>query len=218
MCPDVCVHLCVCVCVYVFPRQQSCPSSSSAEIERWRWSWRSDRDSRSWGSSTLWVNAHAQARTHAVSWREPASFQLAPFFLCAGVFQAADLYLNMSLIKEAIDVFIEGEEWNKAKRVAKELKPRFKDKDTRAHTHTHTMFHSYYCKLNRREIRDWHWKVKIHLKITNSRRLLNTFHNCESTDNCLQVRLSLVLSSLHVIILIVWQVRGICGPEIQRAP
>lgn len=52
------------------------------------------------------------------------------------MFQAADLYLNMSLIKEAIDVFIEGEEWNKAKRVAKELKPRFKDKDTRARTHT----------------------------------------------------------------------------------
>ncbi|KAK9531238.1 hypothetical protein VZT92_010676 [Zoarces viviparus] len=40
---------------------------------------------------------------------------------------AAELYLNMDLIKEAIDVFIEGEEWNKAKRVAKELKPRYED-------------------------------------------------------------------------------------------
>ncbi|XP_056150499.1 intraflagellar transport protein 172 homolog [Lampris incognitus] len=40
---------------------------------------------------------------------------------------AAELYLNMDLIKEAIDVFIEGEEWNKAKRVAKELDPRFED-------------------------------------------------------------------------------------------
>ena len=38
--------------------------------------------------------------------------------------QAAELYLNVELVKEAIDVFIEGEEWNKAKRVAKELEPR----------------------------------------------------------------------------------------------
>uniref|UniRef100_A0A665WKK4 Intraflagellar transport 172 n=1 Tax=Echeneis naucrates TaxID=173247 RepID=A0A665WKK4_ECHNA len=34
---------------------------------------------------------------------------------------AAELYLNMDLIKEAIDVFLIGEEWNKAKRVAKDL-------------------------------------------------------------------------------------------------
>ncbi|KAM3861396.1 intraflagellar transport protein 172 homolog [Diretmus argenteus] len=40
---------------------------------------------------------------------------------------AAELYLNLELIKEAIDVFIEGEEWNKAKRVAKELEPRYED-------------------------------------------------------------------------------------------
>ncbi|KAM9354646.1 intraflagellar transport protein 172 homolog isoform 1-T1 [Pholidichthys leucotaenia] len=38
---------------------------------------------------------------------------------------AAELYLNVDLIKEAIDVFMEGEEWNKAKRVAKELEPRY---------------------------------------------------------------------------------------------
>lgn len=37
---------------------------------------------------------------------------------------AAELYLNLDLVKEAIDAFIEGEEWNKAKRVAKELDPR----------------------------------------------------------------------------------------------
>lgn len=37
---------------------------------------------------------------------------------------AAELYLNVDLIKEAVDAFIEGEEWNKAKRVAKELDPR----------------------------------------------------------------------------------------------
>nr|XP_015199735.1 PREDICTED: intraflagellar transport protein 172 homolog [Lepisosteus oculatus] len=40
---------------------------------------------------------------------------------------AAELYLNIDLIKEAIDAFIEGEEWNKAKRVAKELDPRYED-------------------------------------------------------------------------------------------
>ncbi|MEQ2256463.1 hypothetical protein ILYODFUR_024390, partial [Ilyodon furcidens] len=40
---------------------------------------------------------------------------------------AAELYLNMDLIKEAIDAFIEGEEWNKAKRVAKELEPRYEN-------------------------------------------------------------------------------------------
>ncbi|KAK6295258.1 hypothetical protein J4Q44_G00344840 [Coregonus suidteri] len=40
---------------------------------------------------------------------------------------AAELYLNLDLIKEAIDAFIEGEEWNKAKRVTKELDPRFED-------------------------------------------------------------------------------------------
>lgn len=45
--------------------------------------------------------------------------------------QAAELYINMDLIEEAIDVLMEGGEWNKAKRVAKELKPR-------SHTHTHT--------------------------------------------------------------------------------
>uniref|UniRef100_H3CIP1 Intraflagellar transport protein 172 homolog n=2 Tax=Tetraodon nigroviridis TaxID=99883 RepID=H3CIP1_TETNG len=40
---------------------------------------------------------------------------------------AADLYLSVDLIKEAIDVFIGSEEWSKAKRVAKELEPRFQD-------------------------------------------------------------------------------------------
>ncbi|KAJ7341442.1 hypothetical protein JRQ81_005540 [Phrynocephalus forsythii] len=40
---------------------------------------------------------------------------------------AAELYLNLDLIKEAIDAFMEGEEWNKAKRVAKELDPRYED-------------------------------------------------------------------------------------------
>lgn len=45
--------------------------------------------------------------------------------------KAAELYLNMDLFKEAIDVFIEGEEWNKAKRVAKELEPRLLKANTR---------------------------------------------------------------------------------------
>ncbi|XP_021109553.1 intraflagellar transport protein 172 homolog [Heterocephalus glaber] len=40
---------------------------------------------------------------------------------------AAELSLNLDLVKEAIDAFIEGEEWNKAKRVAKELDPRYED-------------------------------------------------------------------------------------------
>ncbi|KAM9155379.1 intraflagellar transport protein 172 homolog isoform 2-T2 [Pangshura tecta] len=40
---------------------------------------------------------------------------------------AAELYLNLDLIREAIDAFIEGEEWNKAKRVAKELDPRLEE-------------------------------------------------------------------------------------------
>ena len=31
----------------------------------------------------------------------------------------------MDLIKDAIDMFIAAEEWNKAKRVAKELEPRY---------------------------------------------------------------------------------------------
>lgn len=48
--------------------------------------------------------------------------------------KAAELYLNVDLIKEAIDVFIEGEEWNKAKRVAKELEPRFQVPLTRTNT------------------------------------------------------------------------------------
>ena len=31
------------------------------------------------------------------------------------------------MIKEAIDAFIAGEEWNKAKKVAKELEPRYEE-------------------------------------------------------------------------------------------
>ncbi len=31
------------------------------------------------------------------------------------------------MIKEAIDAFIVGEEWNKAKKVAKELEPRYEE-------------------------------------------------------------------------------------------
>lgn len=35
------------------------------------------------------------------------------------------MYLKVDMIKEAIDAFIVGEEWNKAKKVAKELEPRY---------------------------------------------------------------------------------------------
>ncbi|XP_078598147.1 intraflagellar transport protein 172 homolog [Branchiostoma floridae x Branchiostoma japonicum] len=38
---------------------------------------------------------------------------------------AAELYLSLDMVKEAIDAFMDGEEWNKAKRVAKELEPRY---------------------------------------------------------------------------------------------
>ncbi|KAM4772549.1 intraflagellar transport protein 172 homolog [Rhinophrynus dorsalis] len=40
---------------------------------------------------------------------------------------AAEFFLNIDLVKEAIDAFIQGEEWNKAKRVAKELDPRYEE-------------------------------------------------------------------------------------------
>ncbi|KAI8482238.1 hypothetical protein Bbelb_400200 [Branchiostoma belcheri] len=43
------------------------------------------------------------------------------FIHCA----AAELYLSLDMVKEAIDAFMDGEEWNKAKRVAKELEPRY---------------------------------------------------------------------------------------------
>lgn len=39
--------------------------------------------------------------------------------------QAAELYLNLDLIREAIDALIEGEEWSKAKHTAKEFDPRY---------------------------------------------------------------------------------------------
>lgn len=44
--------------------------------------------------------------------------------VCVSSIQAAELYLSMDLFQEAINVFMEGEEWNKAKRVAKEQEPR----------------------------------------------------------------------------------------------
>jgi len=39
--------------------------------------------------------------------------------------QAAELYLNVDMVKDAIDMFIAGEEWSKARKVAKELEPRY---------------------------------------------------------------------------------------------
>lgn len=38
---------------------------------------------------------------------------------------AAELYLNVDLVKDAIDMFIAGEEWTKARKVAKELEPKY---------------------------------------------------------------------------------------------
>lgn len=39
--------------------------------------------------------------------------------------QAAEMYLQVDMIKEAIDTLMDGKEWNKAKKVAKELEPRY---------------------------------------------------------------------------------------------
>ena len=38
---------------------------------------------------------------------------------------AAEMYLQVDMIKEAIDALMEGKEWNKAKKVARELEPRY---------------------------------------------------------------------------------------------
>lgn len=35
------------------------------------------------------------------------------------------MYLQVDMVKEAIDALMEGKEWNKAKKVAKELEPRY---------------------------------------------------------------------------------------------
>lgn len=64
----------------------------------------------------------------AACWSPPAAGPRCPWApspwhcLCA---QAAELYLSLDLIREAIDAFIEGEEWSKAKRVARELDPQY---------------------------------------------------------------------------------------------
>jgi len=42
----------------------------------------------------------------------------------AGWLQAAELFIKVDMFKEGIDAFIAGEEWNKAKKVAKEFEPR----------------------------------------------------------------------------------------------
>uniref|UniRef100_A0A8C5J9F3 Intraflagellar transport protein 172 homolog n=1 Tax=Junco hyemalis TaxID=40217 RepID=A0A8C5J9F3_JUNHY len=44
---------------------------------------------------------------------------------------AAELYLNLDLVREAIDALIEGEEWSKAKHIAKEFDPRYEYVDQR---------------------------------------------------------------------------------------
>jgi len=38
---------------------------------------------------------------------------------------AAQLYISMELMKEAIDTFIAAEDWSKARKVAKELEPAY---------------------------------------------------------------------------------------------
>lgn len=39
--------------------------------------------------------------------------------------KAAELYLSLDLIKEAIDTLMDGGEWARAQKVAKELEPRY---------------------------------------------------------------------------------------------
>ncbi len=43
------------------------------------------------------------------------------------VSQAGEIYVNCDMLKESIDAFIAGEEWNKAKKVATELEPRYEE-------------------------------------------------------------------------------------------
>ena len=45
------------------------------------------------------------------------------------------MYLNVDMIKEAIDAFIAGEEWNKAKTVAKKLEPRYSIRTSHLQSH-----------------------------------------------------------------------------------
>ena len=40
-------------------------------------------------------------------------------------FQAGELYLGVEMVKEAIDVYIQGELWPKAKRCAAEMAPKY---------------------------------------------------------------------------------------------
>jgi intraflagellar transport protein 172 len=48
-----------------------------------------------------------------------------PRLVAAGKYaQAAQLYLGVEMIKEAIDAFLEAQEWTKARKVARELEPR----------------------------------------------------------------------------------------------
>ena len=41
------------------------------------------------------------------------------------IFQAGELYLGVEMVKEAIDVYIQGELWPKAKRCAAEMAPKY---------------------------------------------------------------------------------------------
>ncbi|CAH0547356.1 unnamed protein product [Brassicogethes aeneus] len=51
---------------------------------------------------------------------------LSPRLIEAGEYQiAAQLYVSMEMMKEAIDTFIVAEDWNKARKVAKELEPAY---------------------------------------------------------------------------------------------
>ena len=44
--------------------------------------------------------------------------------MCDVCVQAAELFIKVDMFREGIDAFIAGEEWNKAKKVAREFEPR----------------------------------------------------------------------------------------------
>uniref|UniRef100_A0A8D0H142 Intraflagellar transport protein 172 homolog n=1 Tax=Sphenodon punctatus TaxID=8508 RepID=A0A8D0H142_SPHPU len=88
---------------------------------------------RELGSSVLPEKCWMKAAELAIKFLGPSRSvevvrTVGPQLVSIGKFSAAaELYLNLDLVKDAVDAFIDGEEWNKAKRVAKELDPRYEE-------------------------------------------------------------------------------------------
>ena len=45
-------------------------------------------------------------------------------YICLFNFKAGEMFLTVKMVKEAIDMFIAGEDWDKARHVAKNVDPR----------------------------------------------------------------------------------------------